>query len=478
MAHVTGSTAARREPPGPRGQLLLGNLPALRRDPVRAFTRGWRRYGDVVRFRGPVAMYLVVHPDDVRTVLQERHRDFRHPALVNDKFKRIVGEGLVTSEGNDWLRQRRLTQPMFHRRRISAFGSVMTDATERMLERWEARARDAKPIEIRSEMTRLTLGILSSTLFSADWSREAARLARAATAANEHANKLILSVVALPEWLPVPATRRWLRARRTFDSIVYRLIRERRASGVSADDLLSMLLEARDEETGEGMSDLQIRDEVMTFLMAGHETVSTALAWVWVLLAQHPESARRVRGEVIAALGGRTPTPDDVASLPYTTMVIQEALRLYPPLFLSPRTPVRDVQLGGYDIPAGSFVALCSYVTHRHPAFWDDPEGFDPERFSAERSRSRPRYAYFPFAGGPRQCIGDSYAMLEMQLIVATVVQRFELELLPGRRIEPKAEISLRPDRPVVIRLRPTEATSDSQPGSVEREPEPVTRRA
>jgi cytochrome P450 len=291
----------------------------------------------------------------------------------------------------------------------------------------------------------LTLRILGRALFSTDVAEYAEVIGRTVTIANEHTNRRLLAPIALPETLPLPAQRRFVAARATLDRIIYGMIEERRRSGEDTGDLLSMLLGARDEETGEGMNDLQLHDEVVNLLLAGHETVSLCLTWTAYLLSAHPDVARRLRTEIDEVLEGRTPTLDDVPRLKYTTMVLQESLRLYTPVWNLPRQPIADDEIGGFRVRGGEMIFLIPYVTHRHPQFWDNPEGFDPERFTEERSEGRPRYAFFPFGGGPRQCIGNSFAMLEMQISLAMLVQSYRLSLVPGHRVALEPMITLRP---------------------------------
>jgi cytochrome P450 len=445
MVAATAEIMRRRTPPGPRGNILLGSALEFRRDFIQGLMDGWRRYGDVVHFRvARLHLCLVAHPDQVKYVLQENNRNYPKTPFVDDAWRGEVGEGLICSSGDFWLRQRRLAQPIFHRQRIAAFGKMMTDTTAAMLEEWTAPAAANRVVDMRVQMQRLTLDILARALFGADWSRDAEEMGRAVTVELEHLYDQLETPIQLPESLPLPSNRRLMRARHTLDGIVYRLIAERRRSQGDRVDLVSMLMQARDEETGEGMSDKQIHDEVKTMIFGGHETVSTGLTWVWYLLSKHPTVARRLRAELAAVLAGRAPTVDDLPRLTYTTMVIEEAMRLYPPVWLISRTPIRDDEIGGYRIPDGTMVLVCPYVTHRHPEFWENPEGFDPERFSPERVAGRPRFAYFPFAGGPRKCIGDSFGMLEMQLVVAMAAQRFRPDLAPGHPVVPQPGITMR----------------------------------
>lgn len=438
-------TATRRTVPGPRGHPLLGSIPAFRKDIIQAFMDGWRQYGDIVCFRVAGPNYLVVHPNHIEQLLLKSHRNFPHAEFQNENWRTIVGEGLVVSDGDFWLRQRRLVQPAFHRQRLVAFATMMSETTAEMLEGWKGAAERREPLDLRLEMMRLTLTILAKAMFSTDVGPEAEAIGLAVSEELEYANKRLLSPVNLPESLPTPTNRRFLEARRSLDSIVYRLIAERRKSGEDVGDLLSMLLQARDEETGESMNDKQLRDEVTMMFVAGHESTALALAWTWYLLSMHPTAAQRMHAEVDEVLGGRLPAFEDLPQLKFTTMVIEESMRLYPPFWAVLRSPREDTEIGGYPIAKGSLVFLSPYVTHRHPDFWDDPEGFDPERFTPERSAGRHRYAYLPFGAGPRKCIGEAFAMMEMQLAVATVAQRYRLDLVPGHPITLQPGLSLRP---------------------------------
>lgn len=436
-------------PPYAPGHWLLGNIPEIRRNPGNVFLDAWRSTGDALRLRVGRDLYVFSHPDHVRYVLQESHFNFPHAAFLNNSLREVVGEAVVSVEGDEWKRHRRLTQPAFHKPRVAALCGVMAATIAESLESWQDAAKTGAEIEVRSAMMHISLHVLAQSLFGEDWSRHLDRLEPAVTAANEHLNGRMTAPIPLPLKLPLPGFRPFKAARRTFDELIYGTITERRdaqaAGAEPGDDLISMLLAATDEETGEPVSDRLVHDELMAFLMAGHETVSAALTWVWYLLWRHPEQWDRVRAEVDAVLGGRTPTMADLPNLAVTRRVVDETMRLYPPLFVAVRSPIVDDVIGGYDVPAGSMVMLSPYVTHRHPDFWDDPESFDPDRFTPERSAGRHRFAYTPFAAGPRKCIGDLYGLVGMQLVIAMVVQRYRLRLAHGARVEPQAEISMRP---------------------------------
>lgn len=441
------ASSSQRSAPGPRGHVLLGNAPGFQRDIMRTLLEGWRAHGDVVRFRGigPLfPVYLVVHPDAVQHVLQKNHRNYLKTPYVDDKWRMVVGDGLICSVGDFWRRQRRLIQPAFHRPRIADLADLMSGVTAEMFARWDAVADSGRPLDMKTEMTELTLNVLAQALFSADWSREAKAMGPAVSVAIRHAYHQLESFVSLPERIPTPANRRFVAARRTLDQIVYRLIAERRRATTQSNDMLEMLIQAHDPETGEQMSDQQVRNEVMTFIFGGHETVSSGLTWTFYLLSKHPQIARRVQQEVDQVLQGRAPTADDLLHMPYLTQVVQEVMRLYPPVWLTSRTPLADDEIGGYHIPAGAMVLICSYVTHRHPQYWDNADAFDPERFRPEQVQERPRHAYLPFSNGPRKCIGDYFGMLETEIVVAMMAQRYRLDLVPGHPVVPQPGITLR----------------------------------
>jgi cytochrome P450 len=444
------ATVDGRLPPGPRGHLLLGSIPEIRRDNVHAFLDIWRRYGDTVRLRGPVTLYLVAHPDGVKHVLQDNAANYPRPPAVRDRLQAIVGDGLVGAEGAAWVRSRRMAQPAFRRHHLDRFCALFAEATAEVLDTWERAAELGQPLDVEAEMVRVSLANLGASLFQADWRRDVARIAPAVTEILAFANSRLTSVVDTSR-LPLPSTRRFHRRLELLDSILYPMISERRRAP-GGDDLVSMLVDARDEG-GARLTDKQVRDETISFFIAGHATIASALTWTWYLLSTHPESWRRLRAEVDEVLGGRPPGAADLPRLRYAAMVVQEAMRLYPPVYLLLRRALADDEVGGYRIPAGADIAICPYVTHRHHAFWDNPEGFDPERFAPEPAGRRHRMAFFPFSGGPRRCIGEGFAQLQLPLVVAMVSQRYRLSLLPARPAEVGVAVTLRPRVPMLMRV-------------------------
>ena len=437
-------------PPGPRGHFLLGHGPDFARDQLGFYTKCARDYGDVVPIRfGPRPGLLVYHPDAIEEVLVTRSRDYVKSPGVR-LLERLLGNGLLLSEGGTWLRQRRLVQPAFHRQRVAGYGEVMIDLAARRLSGW----KDGDIVDAHEEMMSLTQAIVAKTLFDADVSDESYAIARATNVLMEDFGKRLGSVFQLlPSWMPTPANVRARRAVRRLDAVVYGMIETRRRSGEDRGDLLSILLHAQDADDGSRMTDKQVRDEVMTAFMAGHETTAVALSWTWYLLAQNPDVDARLADELHSVLGDRLPTPADLPKLVYADMVISESMRLYPPAYALGRQATTATEVGGYAIEPGRIVVLPTWVVQRDPRRFDDPEVFRPERWAGEHARRLPRFAYFPFGGGPRQCIGNSFATMEAVLLLATIAQRFRLTLEPGQRVTPTPYVTLRPEPGPRMRL-------------------------
>jgi len=443
-----------RAAPMPPGDPVIGHTRVFQDDPLHQFTRWAATYGDAVSLRIPgVDFALVLHPDGVKHVLQTNAKNYSKQTRGYEKMRLFLGNGLVTSEGEFWKRQRRIAAPAFHRQRIEGFAGAMTRATADMLARWGAEGLAERDID--REMMALTMRIASETLLGKDLSGEADAVGDALTFLTLNTNARIIRLVDPPLSWPTPENRRYLAAIKSVDDILAVLLEERRRSPGEHHDLLAMLMEAKDEETGEGMTDAQLRDEAITIFAAGHETTSNALAWTFLLLARHPEVAQRMYAEVDSVLGDRTPTLADLPAMPFTKNVIQESMRLYPPAWITGRRAEGDDEVCGYRVAKGTQVLVSQWATHRHPKFWEDPEAFDPDRFTPARSEGRPQFAYFPFGAGPRICIGNTFAMMEAQLILAMVSQKYRLELSPGAHVEPERGITLRPGPALPMRLRP-----------------------
>ena len=415
------------------------------RDPLSLLTRLAREYGDVARFRaGPQSVYLLSHPDHVRDLLVTHHSRFRKGRALQ-RAKRLLGEGLLTSEGEFHRRQRRLAQPAFHRQRVNSYGETMVEYAEAAAARW----RDRQELDISDEMMRLTLAVVGKTLFDADVESDADEVGAALTEVMNLFGYLMLPFSELLEKLPLPPRRRFLRARARLDAVIYRIIEQRRREERDRGDLLSTLLHAVDEEGDRtGMTNEQLRDEAMTIFLAGHETTANALTWAWYLLAQNPEAEARLHAELDAVLaGGRRPTPEDVPALPYTEMVVSETMRLFPPAWALGRLALEDYEVGGYHVPRGSLVLVSQYVIQRDPRFFPDPERFDPARWTPEARAGRPQFSYFPFGGGPRRCIGEGFAWMEAVLILATLARHWRPRLVAAAEVETQPRITLRPGK-------------------------------
>lgn len=432
---------ARQIPPGPSGSALLGSMRAFQRDPLSFLLQAADAYGDLFFFRlGPRRIHVVTRSEHIREVLVGQQKNIVKATFNRNLLARFMGNGLVTSDGDFHRRQRRLMQPAFHPQRVDTYAGVMVDYTLDMMADWQ----DGQRIDIDDEMMKLTMNIVSKTLFDADMSGEANTVGEAVATLQALTVKDFKAGFMLPTWLPTSHNRRIRAAKREIDHAVNQFIRDRRASGEDKGDLLSMLLLAQDEDDGRSMTDQQVRDEAVTLFAAGHETTSNALTWTWYLLAQHPAVEAKLHAELDRVLGSRPPTLRDLADLHYTQMVVKEAMRLYPPVWLlTIRSSDQPVTLDGYRIDPGEWIWLTPYVTHRSPRYFSDPDRFDPQRFAPNLEAELPRYAYYPFGGGPRICIGNSFAMMEARLILATIAQRFRLALVPGQEVVPEPEITL-----------------------------------
>jgi cytochrome P450 len=426
-----------REAPKLPGLPLIGNLLDVWRDPLEFFTDVVAR-GDVVAARfGYVDYFLVNGAEPAHHVLVDNAKNYTKSPNYQG-LKLVLGEGLVTSEGEFWRRQRKLSQPAFHRERIASFVTTMIDETDQMLARWDENVGGV--VDIHAEMMALTLRIVARTLFSTAVGSEADEIREALGVALHHANDYAESVIKPPQWIPSPKNLRFKRSLKTLDALVFRIIdARRRGEGKDAHDLLALLMAAT--EDGRGMTDRQLRDEVMTLVTAGHETTANALAWTFYLLSKDPEVERRLRRETDAALGDRAPTAADAPALKYASLVVSESMRVFPPVW-------------AFERQAKSLVAISPYLLHRHRAYWDNPEGFDPERFLPERAEGRPKSAYLPFGGGPRMCIGMGFALTELQMVLSRIVQRYRLELASTRPVVLEPVVTLRPKGGLPMRLR------------------------
>ncbi|MGI5328638.1 cytochrome P450 [Actinomadura nitritigenes] len=433
--------ARHRTPPGPPLTAMPLLLRQLARDRLAMMTSA-ARIGDAVRVRmGPRTLYVFNHPDHARHVLADNSANYaKGIGLV--QARRALGDGLLTSQGDLWRRQRDVVRPAFRNKRISERADVIVDEAERLVARLRARAGGG-PVDVVREMTGTTLGVLGRVLLEADLSADGS-IGAAFEAVQDQAMFEMVTQGMVPMWLPLPRQLRFRRARRDLEDLVARLVAERAGAAAGGEDALSRLIVSAEAEADPRVGRRRLRDELVTLLLAGHETTASTLGWTFHLLGRHPRILARLREEVVANLGDRAPGADDLRGLVYTTMVLQEAMRLYPPVWILTRVALADDEVGGYRVPAGKDVLICPYTLHRHPRFWDAPERFDPERFRPERSGAQPAFAYLPFGAGPRFCVGSHLGMLEATIVLAMVVRELRLEPVPGHEVRPEPMLSLR----------------------------------
>lgn len=438
----------------PGGLPLFGHAVAFKKDPLRTMAQWWRRYGDALRFRlGPKTLHLFSHPDLAEEILVRQADRFvkvydpRRPVGL----ALVLGNGLVTSSGEVWKRHRRIIQPIFHRARLTAMADRMVQIGDQRIAGWPNRTE--RPIDIASEMMALTLEVISHTMFTTSVAHHLDHISRALRVSLRYAFDSFHNPLHPPTWLPTRRNREFHEVTAFLDGLIYDLIAERRRSGARHDDLLDRLLEARDDETGAGLTDRELRDEALTIFAAGHETTANALAWTWYLLATHPDVKARFHEELDRVLGDKRPTADDLPNLPYTRALFDESVRLFPPAPAIQRKAATETTVGGLTLPAGSVVLIGTYNLHRHPAFWPDPDRLLPERW-LKGDRSLSRCAYIPFGAGPRACVGTHFALLEGPLLLALIGQRYDLRLAQ-ERVEPQLMVTLRPKDGILMTRHP-----------------------
>lgn len=454
---------------GPKGKLLFGSMRELQRDPLGLLVRGRAEHGDVVRFRyfGPHAWHLFAHPTDVEHILVTRYQDFPKGvfARVLDLF---IPRSLVTTEGRPWARQRRLLQPGFSPSRLEELVQTIVAVTIEQTARWHEYARRGQPLDVSAAMLRLSFQAAGRTLLGSDLDGADALVERYVRLALDQINDRVLHPLSLLPHLPTPKKLAYRATMRQVDALVASVIeRRRRGQAPQRRDLLTMLLESRHEDSGETMGDGEARDHVKTLLVTSYETTGAALGWLFFNLASHPEIAERVWHEVRSVVGDRLPTFADLPRLSYARQVIDETLRLYPPVFWLGRQAAHRCSIGRYAIPKNGVICVSPFVTHRHPDFWKTPDRFDPDNFEATRSARLPRGAYIPFGMGPRHCIGQHLALMEMLLILAVVVSRWRLTLVPGSAIEPRVQGTLLPSSPIMLFVEPRLAGTHPAPSGV-----------
>jgi len=438
--------------PHPKARFLVGNLPELRKDSVHCFLEWSLTYGRVVQFKiGPKVCFLVNDPSHIKHILLDNHKNYYKIFGYKQMFP-IFGQGLLTSDGPLWRRQRKLISPIFHKQRLEKFVDIMTACTASVLSRWQAHEASGEPFDMTLEMRDVTMNIVTQSLLGSDVSNRTEEVSEALIVLLSEAYRRL--GVHLSNYLPTPRRRYFDRANARFNSTVSEIITKRRHDPRDRGDLLSMLMLARDEETNEQMDDTQLLDEVKTMFLAGHETSANSLSFTWYLLSMHPSVERRLRAEIEDVLGDRPPRLEDLPRLQYTTMVIDESLRLYPTVWNVTRDAIEEDRIGDYTIPAKSVIFISPFVMHHSPAFWENPEGFDPDRFTPENVEQRPYFVYFPFGVGPRICAGNNFAMMEMKIILAMAMQRYRVHLMPGRPMQLEPGLTLRPRDPLMVTVQ------------------------
>ena len=425
----------------------------MKTDPLGVVMMALQQRKRMVRLRiGPVSAFFLFEPTDIRRVMMEDSTQYTKTTRGYEKLRLLLGNGLVTSEGDFWLRQRRIAQPAFHRKCIEGFADSMVSAARDQCDRWRSAACTQSPVDVAEAMGLVTLRIAGETLMSVDMTTEGREVGDAMALVMERFNHIAASLLPWPEYWPTVANFRMWRAVRTLRRVTDSIIENRRSSGAQIPDLLGMFMAAEDPETGEKMDDSQLRDEVLTMLLAGHETTANGLAWILYLVSKHPQVTDRLENEIDTVIGGRAPMMADLGNLTYTKQVIKESLRLYPPVWTVGRQAGRNCELGGYQIPKGSYVFLSQYAMHRHPKYWENPEAFNPSRFE-DGAQEIDRFVYFPFIRGRRQCIGDRFAEMELALVLATLVQQYRFHLVPGHKVELDPSVTLRPKHGIRMTL-------------------------
>ena len=447
MENNIGVLTPQKQVPTLKGQPILGSMAEFRKDPVETLYTGFKQAGEVFDLKiGARKFRVISEPRLAYEVLVEKKHIFQrpHPVHGGTPLAYLLGTSVLTVDGDLWLSKRRMIQPIFHKQRIQAMGDQMADAGVQMLGRWQARPA-GQPINLSQEMKLVTLDIINRTMFSTNVLGEVDRIGPSVDVGLHYITDRTRLLIPIPESWPTPANRSFRKSRALLDEYLYRIIRERRSSKTHPGDLLDMLLQARDEDTGQGMNDEQVRNEVATIYGAGHETTAVGLTWAWYALNLNPELLVKLQAEIDTVLGERPPTAADLPALPYTAAIFDETLRLYPPVPMTVRIAEEDTRVGAYPFPRGTFTSISIFNIHRHPAYWDEPDRFLPARFLPENRARINRQAYIPFLSGPHLCIGNNFALMEGPLLLALMAQRYNLKLVPGQKVTRDVAITMRP---------------------------------
>lgn len=442
--------------PGPQGPELIRKISTIQKDPLKFMLKMTELYGQFVQFPiGNLMVYLVNNPELIKHILQDNYRNYTKNTIQYNQLSTITGKGLLTSDGDHWLQQRRLAQPAFHRDLVKEYDTLITNFTVEMLNRWHQSASSQKPIDIDQEMMELTLRIVGKVFLSIDLVKDAEKLTKSVLEALEYIVFRSQNILAPPTFLPTKRNRNFNRSLAEINKLIFSLIQERRTLPNPPDDLLTRLINFQEAEIGKKLGDNEIRDEIITILIAGHETVASALTWCWYLISKYPACQRKIKMEIDQNIGNKIPTSSDLDKLSYVKLIFDETLRLYPPAWLITRRSISADKFFNYRTPEGSLFIISPYVIHRNPNYWINPLGFDPDRFSPSNISKQHKFAYIPFGGGPRLCIGDRFALFEAQLILITILQRFSLALVPSHIVELVPLVTLRPKQGMLMKVIP-----------------------
>ena len=437
-------------PPAPKTKNPLGHLRSFRRDIIGFLKKIAKEHGDIVHFKmGPIRIVLLNHPDLIKEVLTTQHRNFVKGRPL-EMAKELLGEGLLTSEGEFHKRQSRLIQPVFHRNAIESCATAMTECTSRLMHGW----KEGMEVDMKEEMTNTSIAIAGKAFFGAEIEKEAKEINKALNTATDLFGRIALPFSELLLKLPIPSTRRFFKAKAVLDNTIYRMINERQQNKLNRADLVSLLLNSQDEKVNSGgMSDQQLRDEALTLFLTAFDTTSTALTWVWYLLSQNPEAEAQLHRELDQVLQGRSPTVDDVANLKYTRMVLGESMRMFPPSYVIPRQALEDFPIDKYIVPKGTIILMSPYLIHHDSRFHAEPEKFDPHTWDKHSRSANSKYEYFPFSRGPRACIGEPFAWMQGILVLASIAQFWRIKLAPGHPVELLPLMNLRSKYGMVMTL-------------------------
>lgn len=444
---------------GPQSRGFWGSLAAFQEDPFLFLSDAHHQHGDFVKFRvGPLYFYSVAHPDYVKQILITNRKNYHRDRKFLAEATPFLGQGLLTTDDEVWARLRRIAQPVFHAKHMANYAAMISQEATTYIQRWDRLEFTEKPFNIVDEMLSLTLNTVAPILFGTNSIPEWQTFIHTVNLLQAEVSERLLTPITLPLWVPTSHNRQIRQALQTIDRIIFNIIAEYRHSQRSGQNLMNELIEARDELTGEALSDQEIRDQILTLLIAGYETTASAMTWFWYLLAQHPEVEQKLRQEIATTLGNTAPTYQDLPRLTYTKMVIQEVLRLYPPIWIFARSPLQRDRLGDYELPAPTIAYISPLVIHRHPGFWESPDEFRPERFDPALEQPYPELAYIPFGSGARSCIGRNFAMMMMQLIIPKILQDYHFQLVPNQRVKPKFDITLHPENGIYMTLEKNSA--------------------